>query len=77
VTGGGGRLPETYIPGPGGSRAGSAYPDITLISPNGNTVYVNTVDTLRNGLTPTARELLNATKIESLTGVPVILIPKP
>jgi RHS repeat-associated protein len=77
VTGGGGKLPETYIPGPGGGRPGSAYPDITLISPNGNTVYVNTVDTLRNGITPTARELLNATKIESLTGVPVTLIPKP
>jgi hypothetical protein len=77
VTGGGGRLPETYIPGPGGGRAGSAYPDITLTSPNGETAYVNTVDTLRNGATPTARELRNATKIESLTGVPVILIPKP
>lgn len=77
VTGGGGKLPETYIPGPGGGRAGSAYPDITLISPNGDTVYVNTVDTLRNGITPTTRELRNAAKTESLTGVPVILIPKP
>jgi RHS repeat-associated protein len=77
VTGGGGRLPETYIPGPTAGRAGSAYPDITLVSPNGETVYVNTVDTLQNGITPTARELRNAAKIESLTGIPVILIPKP
>ena len=77
VTGGGGRLPETYIPGPGGGPTGSAYPDITLTSPSGNTVYVNTVDTLQNGITPTAREIRNATKIESLTGTPVILIPKP
>ena len=77
IIGGGGRSPETYIPGPGGGRLGSAYPDITLTSPNGNTMYVNTVDTLQNGVTPTARELRNATKIESLTGTPVILIPKP
>ncbi len=50
-----------------GFRKGSTHP----------TGYANTVDTLRNGITPTARELQNAAKIESLTGVPVILIPKP
>ena len=70
-------MPETYIPGPGGGRLGSAYPDITLTSPTGNATYVNTIDTLLNGVTPTARELRNAAKIESLTGIPVILIPKP
>ena len=47
-TGGGGRLPEEYIPGPGGARKGSSLPDITA-QKNGKTLYTGTyaVDTAK------------------------------
>jgi hypothetical protein len=51
----GGTLREEYISGPGGARAGSAYPDITALK-NGRTLRINTIDTMSDGLTPTARE---------------------
>jgi RHS repeat-associated protein len=72
---GGGQFKE-YIPGPGGSRKGSAYPDITATK-NGRTLRINTVDTLSDGLTPTAREAANAAKIRSLKpDEHLLLIPK-
>lgn len=77
ITGGGGRFPETYIPGPGGARKGSAYPDITATK-NDRTIYVNTVDTLKDGTTMTARESRNAAKIRALKPRDhLITIPKP
>src|SRR6202030_1895118 len=50
ITGGGGSLPEEYIAGAGGGRAGSAYPDITATM-NGRTLRINTIDTLADGVT--------------------------
>jgi hypothetical protein len=61
IAGGGGRLPEEYIPGPGGGRRGSAAVDITAHK-DGDTVRVQTVDTLKSGV-PNPREMRNAGKI--------------
>src|SRR5262249_26635435 len=77
VTGGGGRLPEEYIPGPGGARKGSNYVDVTATR-DGKTVRVQTVDTQANGTTPTTREASNAARIRSQQkpGDHTVLIPK-
>jgi RHS repeat-associated protein len=72
----GGAMGEEYIPGPGGARLGSAYPDITAVK-NGRTLRINTIDTLSDGLTPTAREAANAAKIRRLTGEHLLPVPKP
>jgi len=77
ITGGGGRFPEEYIPGFGGIRKGSAYPDITAIK-NGRTIRINTVDTLVDGYTLSRREALNAARIRRLRPFDhLITIPKP
>lgn len=76
ATGGGGRLPEEYLPGPGGARRGSSYPDITA-EKNGRTLRVNTIDTRVDGVTPTTREANNAARIRQQTGEHLLLIPKP
>jgi len=77
ITGGGNRLPEEYLPGPGGARKGSSFPDITATK-NGRTLRVNTVDTRVNGVTPTTREATNAARIRSQApGDHLLLIPKP
>jgi len=75
ITGGGDRLPEEYLPGPGGGRKGSSHPDITATK-DGKTLRVNTVDTLADGVTPTPREAKNAARIRSQTGDHLLLIPK-
>jgi hypothetical protein len=77
ITGGGGKLPEEYIPGPGGGRAGSNYVDVTAVR-NGKTVRVQTIDTLKDGVTPTSREAKNAARIRSTQqpGDHTVLIPK-
>ncbi|BFM49936.1 hypothetical protein [Marinomonas sp. THO17] len=77
ITGRVNRLPEEYLPGPGGGRKGSSFPDITATK-NGRTVRVNTVDTRADGITPTIREATNAARIRSQTpGDHLLLIPKP
>jgi hypothetical protein len=77
ITGGGGRLPEEYLAGPGGKRIGSSFPDITATR-NGRTLRINTVDTYADGFTPTAREAANAARIRSQTpGDHLLLVPKP
>ncbi len=63
ITHGAGR-PQEYIPGPGGGRKGSSYPDITAVK-EGKTARVNTVDTLKDGATLTSREQKNANKIKT------------
>jgi hypothetical protein len=66
---------ETLIRGPGGGSLGGSYADIVAVR-NGRTFYVNTVDTLADGVTSTPRELAAANNIRALTGGHVILIPK-
>ena len=74
---GGGQFKEEYIPGPGGARKGSAYPDVTATK-NGRTLRINTVDTLSDAVTPTAREATNAAKIRQLKpDEHLLLVPKP
>ena len=76
ITHGGGRAPEEYLPGPGGARKGSSYPDITATKDD-KTLRVNTIDTRANGITPTTREATNADRIRTQTGEHVLLVPKP
>jgi hypothetical protein len=72
----GGTLGEEYIPGPGGARVGSAFPDITATK-NGRTLRINTTDTLSDAVTPTAREATNAAKIRRLKpNEHLLLVPK-
>lgn len=77
IVGGGGELPEEYLPGPRGRRRGSSYPDITATK-DGNTLRVNTIDTRADGVTPSTREANNAARIRSQKpDDTVILVPKP
>lgn len=75
ITGGGDRLPEEYIAGPGGARKGASHPDITATK-DGKTIRVNTVDTLADGVTPNRREATNAARIRAQTGEHLLLVPK-
>jgi RHS repeat-associated protein len=76
ITGGGGMFKEEYLPGPTG-RLGSNYVDITAMK-NGHTLRINTIDTLADGVTPTAREAAAAAAIRAKTpGEHLLLIPKP
>jgi RHS repeat-associated protein len=74
--GGGRGRAEEYLPGPGGARKGSSYPDITATK-NGKTLRVNTIDTRADGVTPTTREAANAARIRRQTGEHVLTVPKP
>ena len=77
ITGGGGVRAEEYLPGVGGSRRGSNYLDITATK-NGRTLRINTIDTLVDGVTPTANEARAAASIRAKTcGDHLLLIPKP
>jgi filamentous hemagglutinin len=69
---------EEYLPGPGGGRLGSNWLDITAVK-NGRTLRINTIDTLADGITPTAREAAAAASIraKALPGEHLLLIPKP
>jgi RHS repeat-associated protein len=77
ITGGGGRLPEEYLPGPSGGTKGSSYPDITA-ERDGHIVRVQTIDTKADGVTPSTREADAATRIRSQQkpGDHTVLIPK-
>jgi RHS repeat-associated protein len=76
VTGGAGRAQE-YIKGPGPGTKGSAYPDVTAVK-DGKPIRVNTVDTLKDGRTPTAREQRNTNKIAKLRpNEELRIVPKP
>ena len=65
IIGGGGRLPEEYIPGAGPGTRGSTFVDITAQdNATGAITRVQTIDTLANG-SPTAREAAAAGRIQS------------
>ena len=55
ITGGGGVLPEEYLPGLGPGTLGANYLDITAKKAN-RTLRINTIDTLADGVTPTLKE---------------------
>ncbi|WP_370146118.1 RHS repeat-associated core domain-containing protein [Streptacidiphilus sp. EB129] len=67
-------LPEQTIFGPNGEPR---RPDLSFILPDGSPFFVNTVDTLSDGVTADSRELANAIDINMWGGGPVLMIPKP
>jgi uncharacterized Zn-binding protein involved in type VI secretion len=76
VTGGAGRAPEEWIPGPGGGTKGGSFVDMTATK-GGQIVRVQTVTTLADGVTPTPGELAAAGRIRSaFPNDQLILIPK-
>jgi len=76
ITGGGGRLPEEYIPPIGGGRKGGSFPDITATK-GGKTLRVNTVDTRKKSGKMTTREATNAARIrKQKPGDHLLTIPK-
>jgi len=78
IKGGGGVLPEEYLPPLGAGRKGGSYIDITADHPQYGRLRINTVDVLKDGVTPTAREATNAARIRSqiAPGEHLLLIPK-
>jgi filamentous hemagglutinin len=79
VTEGGGVASEEYIAGGGPGSKGGTYVDITAEPANGvgPTVRVQTVTTLRDGVTPTPSEAAAADRIQAAyPNDKVILIPK-
>jgi hypothetical protein len=78
ITGGGGRAAEEFLKPLGGGRKGGSYLDITATHPYYPTLRINTVDVLKNGVTPSARELRNAARIRTqiAPGEHLLLIPK-
>ncbi|WP_155642080.1 hypothetical protein [Burkholderia cepacia] len=79
VTGGGGVVPEEYIPGGGPGTRGGTFVDITAEPANGSgpTIRVQTVTTKADGVTPTSSETAAAIRIQNArTGDTLIMIPK-
>jgi RHS repeat-associated protein len=77
IIGGGGRLPEEYLPPiNGGGTKGSNFVDITARNPaTGQVIRIQTVDTYSNGM-PTEYEAAAAALISAKTNDPVIMLPK-
>lgn len=66
--------PEQTILGPGGEPR---RPDLSFELEDGSPLFVNTVDTLSDGITADSRELANAIDIQMWGKGPVLMIPKP
>ena len=69
---------EEYLRPLNGGRKVGSYLDITATHPNYPTLRINTIDVLKDGITPTARELRNAIRIRTqiAPGEHLLLIPK-
>jgi filamentous hemagglutinin len=75
ITGGGGRLPEEYIPGAGPGARGGTYVDITAVR-DGVTLRVQTVDVNAGG-GMTAREADAALRImRAYPSDQLMIVPK-
>lgn len=76
VVGGAGRASEEWIPGVGGSTRGGTFVDLT-VTDGTSTIRIQTVDTLADGVTPTAREAAAAARISAaFPNDQLILVPK-
>ncbi|MCI0392743.1 MAG: DUF4157 domain-containing protein [Acidobacteria bacterium] len=76
ITGGAGRAPEEWIPGPGGGTEGGSFVDITA-KKGQSTVRIQTVTTLADGVTPTPDEAAAAARIRAaFPNDKLTLIPK-
>jgi len=69
---------EEYLKPLLGGRNGGSYLDITAKHPEYGILRINTVDVMADGITPTARELINAARIRTqiAPGEHLLLIPK-
>ena len=79
IVGGGGKFPEEYLaPLSGKGTKGSSFLDISADHPDYGRLRINTVDVLKDGITPTKRELRNANRIRQQIGPNehLLLIPK-
>jgi hypothetical protein len=65
VTFGGGFRREEYIGGSGPGNRGGTFVDLTVVSRDGRTIRIQTVDTLSDGITPTPREAAAAARIRA------------
>jgi hypothetical protein len=73
ITGGAGRAAEEWIPGPGGATTGGTWVDITAT--NGTqTIRIQTVTTLADGVTPIASEAGAAARIRAAFPNDLLLI---
>jgi filamentous hemagglutinin len=78
VINGAGRGSEEWIPGPNGGTTGGTWVDITAQAEDGSITRVQTIDTLADGVTPTAREAAAAARIRAaFPNDQLNLIPKP
>ena len=69
IVGGGGKFPEEYLaPLSGKGTKGSSFLDISADHPDYGRLRINTVDVLKDGITPTKRELRNANRIRQQIG---------
>lgn len=74
---GDGAAPEEYLRGIGPGTQGGTYVDFAAIRLDGSVVRVQTIDTLADGITPTAREAAAAARIRATKpNDTLILIPK-
>lgn len=64
VTGGAGRASEEWIPGPSGSTKGGTWVDITATK-GAQTIRIQTVTTMADGVTPIAFEAAAALRIRA------------
>lgn len=78
ILGGGGKKGEEYLKPMANGRKGGSYIDITASHPKYGTLRINTIDVLRDRMTPTARERRNAIRIRKQIGSKnhLLLIPK-
>ncbi len=73
---------EEYIKSAAGTRKGSSFVDATVELSDGTKVRVQTVDTLKDGVTPTKREMRATEKLirnleaKGESSPNVILVPK-
>jgi hypothetical protein len=55
-----------YIPGAGGGKKGSTYPDLSFKKPDGKYHHHNTQDTYADGINATKREAANEARLKVL-----------
>ena len=82
VTGGANVVKEEFVRSAAGTRKGSSFVDATVELSDGTKVRAQTVDTLKDGVTPTKRErratenLIRNLKAQGESSPNVILVPK-
>jgi hypothetical protein len=77
IRGGAGRASEEWFAGAGGGTRGGTFVDITATKAGEPTLRIQTISTLRDGVTPTAAEAAAAARIQArFPNDTLLLIPK-